>query len=163
MAVRTFTQPRSLNESLATVAVIKMSGADTNGVARSEASAKESQQSFPPDAQNPLASQRNKSQPGITFASQDKLPKLPIPELELSCKKYIAALRPLQSPKEHHDTLTAVHEFLKEDGPALQEKLKKYASGKANYIEQFCKLPQPCFSRLSFASSQFGLGGEIAI
>lgn len=144
MAVRTFTRPSSLNESLAT-ATIKMSGADANAPPRSEASAKDSTQSFPSEARNPLSHSTNpNSKPGITFAHQEKLPKLPIPELESSCTKYLAALKPLQSPKEHHDTELAVHDFLKQDGQNLQEKLKKYAAGKANYIEQFCELfPSP--------------------
>ncbi|KAF2264269.1 carnitine acetyl transferas-like protein [Lojkania enalia] len=137
MAVRTFTRPSSLNESLAN-GRLTMTGSEVNGVARSEASARESQQSFPSEAKEPLAHHTNPdSRPGITFAHQDKLPSLPIPELESSCKKYLAALKPLQSPKEHHDTIAALNDFLKSDGPLLQEKLKKYASGKANYIEQF--------------------------
>ncbi|KAF2736878.1 carnitine acetyl transferas-like protein [Polyplosphaeria fusca] len=137
MAVRTFTQPSSLNESLVASAV-KMSGSEVNGPARSEASARESTQTFSSEAMNPLAHHTNPdSRPGITFAHQDKLPALPIPELDSSCKKYLAALKPLQSPKEHHDTIASIHDFLKADGPALQEKLKKYATGKANYIEQF--------------------------
>ncbi|ORY01498.1 carnitine acetyl transferas-like protein [Clohesyomyces aquaticus] len=136
MTARTFTQPRSLDASLATV----MSGAEVNGngVARSMTAAKDSQQSYSAEAQNPLASHTNpESKPGITFAHQDKLPQLPIPDLEQSCKKYLKALKPLQSPKEYHDTAMSVQEFLKTDGPALQDKLKKYANGKANYIEQF--------------------------
>ncbi|KAF2471298.1 carnitine acetyl transferas-like protein [Lindgomyces ingoldianus] len=134
MAVRTFTQPRSLNESLATV----MSGTEVNGVVRSEAAAKESQQSYPAEAKDPLASHTNPhSKPGITFAHQDRLPKLPIPDLDKSCQKYLSALKPLQSPKEHHDTIMSVQEFVKSDGAVLQEKLKKYANGRANYIEQF--------------------------
>ncbi|OCL08755.1 carnitine acetyl transferas-like protein [Glonium stellatum] len=115
-----------------------MSTAHTNGVDRSEEAAKETSQSFPAEARDPLASHINpKSKPGITFAHQDKLPKLPIPDLESTCKKYLNALKPLQNPKEHHDTIMAVQEFLKSDGPDLHEKLKKYAVGKANYIEQF--------------------------
>jgi carnitine O-acetyltransferase len=124
MAARTFTQPSSLED----------------GTTRSHESAKNSTQSYPSEAQAPLASHTNpNSRPGITFAHEDNLPKLPIPELDSSCKKYIAALRPLQSGKEHSDTVHSVNDFLKTDGPVLQEKLKKYASGKANYIEQFCK------------------------
>lgn len=75
---------------------------------------------------------------GVTFAQQDSLPKLPIPDLESTCRKYIDALAPLQSPKEQEETKAAVREFLKLDGPALQEKLQKYASSQTSYIEQFC-------------------------
>lgn len=141
MAVRTFTHPSSLEDTL--VKAAKMSGSEVNGATRSEASARESTQSYPSEAQAPLASHTNpNSRPGITFAHEESLPKLPIPELDSSCKKYIAALKPLQSAKEHNDTVHSVNEFLKAEGPVLQEKLKKYASGKANYIEQFCKYAQ---------------------
>ncbi|KAG6123476.1 hypothetical protein E4U13_005963 [Claviceps humidiphila] len=74
---------------------------------------------------------------GITFAAQDKLPKLPIPHLASTCDKYLEALRPLQSPRERAETEHAVKDFLSTDGPDLQEKLKKYARGKTSYIEQF--------------------------
>ncbi|CAI6330393.1 unnamed protein product [Periconia digitata] len=137
MAVRTFTQPSSLDGTLVSTSVT-MSSSEVNGSIRSEASARDSTASFPSEAKDPLGHHTNpNSRPGITFAHQDKLPKLPIPELESSCKKYLAALKPLQSPKEHNDTTIAVQDFLKADGPVLHEKLKKYASGKANYIEQF--------------------------
>lgn len=76
---------------------------------------------------------------GITFAAQDKLPKLPIPELASTCKKYIEALKPLQTPREQSDTQQAVDDFLSNEGPELQEKLMQYAQGKTSYIEQFCK------------------------
>jgi carnitine O-acetyltransferase len=75
---------------------------------------------------------------GITFAHQDSLPKLPIPPLETTCQKYLDVLCPLQTPREHEETKAAVEEFLKADGPNLQEKLKEYASSKTSYIEQFC-------------------------
>lgn len=137
MAARTFTHPSSLNESLATAT---MSSTKENGAGRSMEAAKDAQQAFSAEAKAPLANSTNpNSKPGITFASQDTLPKLPIPELDSSCTKYLAALKPLQTPKEHNDSKHAVDDFLKSDGAALQEKLKKYASGKANYIEQFCK------------------------
>ncbi len=122
-----------------------MSTTQPNGPLRSMEAAKEAQDNFSKEAQSPLANSNNpNSKPGITFASQDKLPKLPIPELDSSCKKYLAALKPLQSAKEHSDTQHSVEDFLKGDGAILQEKLKKYASGKANYIEQFCKSCPDC-------------------
>ncbi|GJD01845.1 choline/Carnitine O-acyltransferase [Colletotrichum higginsianum] len=76
---------------------------------------------------------------GVTFAGQDKLKHLPIPELDVTAQKYLTALKPLQSAREHSETTQAVHEFLKNDGPLLQEKLKAYAQNKTSYIEQFCK------------------------
>lgn len=86
----------------------------------------------------PLANHGVKHQPGITFAAQDKLPKLPIPELEGTLNKYVKVLKPLQSKKEQAHTASAVQEFLRKDGSDLQERLKKYATGKTSYIEQFC-------------------------
>jgi len=123
---RTFTQPQSLNESLATMS--------QNG------NAKEATQAFPKESREPLASHTNpKSRPGVTYAAQDKLAKLPIPDLEASCKRYVSALEPLQSRREHQDTKAAVAEFLRSEGPELHERLKKYATGKSSYIEQFCE------------------------
>jgi carnitine O-acetyltransferase len=87
----------------------------------------------------PMATHNSKQDGGITFAAQDKLPKLPIPELESSLKKYLRALKPLQTPREHSDSRQAVEDFLRTDGPELQEKLRNYAQGKSSYIEQFCK------------------------
>ena len=107
---------------------------------RSEANAKEATQSFNKKDLNPITDNGDsKSKPGITFAAQDKLPKLPIPDLEATCKKYLASLDPLQNSREHHDSVRAIDEFLKTDGPVLQEKLKTYAEGQTSYIEQFCK------------------------
>jgi carnitine O-acetyltransferase len=74
---------------------------------------------------------------GITFASQDSLPKLPIPDLKSTAQKYLEALKPLQSPREHSETRQAVEDFLRGDGPNLQEKLENYAESKTSYIEQF--------------------------
>ena len=76
---------------------------------------------------------------GMTFANQDSLPRLPIPDLEVTCKKYLETLQPLQTAREHEDSKSAVREFLMSGGPELQEKLKKYATSKSSYIEQFCR------------------------
>lgn len=113
---------------------------------RSHDAAKESANGYSNKERAPLAASKDPmSKPGITFASQDKLPKLPIPDLESSCKKYITALQPLQTPREHAETESAVHDFLRAEGPELQERLKKYATGKSSYIEQFCKYsPRIC-------------------
>ncbi|KAK4505270.1 hypothetical protein PRZ48_003233 [Zasmidium cellare] len=105
---------------------------------RSEANAKETTQSFAKEKRDPLGSEPlTNTAPGITFAAQDKLPKLPIPDLEATCKRYLASLYPLQNAREHSETERAVHEFLRTDGPDLQEKLKTYSEGKSSYIEQF--------------------------
>lgn len=108
---------------------------------RSEANAKETAQSFAKERRDPLGNDLlTTSGPGITFAAQDKLPKLPIPDLEATCKRYLESLYPLQNAREHAETERAIHEFLRTDGPELQDKLKMYSEGKSSYIEQFCKV-----------------------
>ncbi|KAM5531138.1 hypothetical protein V8D89_015205 [Ganoderma adspersum] len=72
-----------------------------------------------------------------TFARQGELPKLPIPPLEETCRRYLRALEGLQDPKEHEETKRAVDDFLQHDGPRVQERLKEYAKDKASYIEEF--------------------------
>jgi len=109
---------------------------------RSLEGAKKISDSFPKDQRDPLASNQPNYRQGITFAAQGKLPKLPIPELDSTMTKYLTALKPLQTPREHAETQQAVDEFLKSEGPELQEKLKKYATGKTSYIEQFCNCCQ---------------------
>lgn len=120
--------PESLNESRPV----------TDHHERSLESAKKANEQFTPEERNPLLDQSSKERPGITFAAQSKLPKLPIPELEDTLKKYLTAVKPLQTAREHAETQQAAAEFLKDEGPELQEILKKYADGKTNYIEQFC-------------------------
>ncbi|WFD07931.1 carnitine O-acetyltransferase [Malassezia vespertilionis] len=77
------------------------------------------------------------SQEKQTFAQQDKLPKLPIPDLEESCKKYLKSLEPLQTFEQHAASKAAVAEFLQNEGPKLQEELIEYAKTKHSYIEEF--------------------------
>lgn len=62
-----------------------------------------------------------------TMALQDKLPNLPIPSLEDTCKRYLRALEALQDEKEHAATKAAVEEFLANDGPKLHQALLEYA------------------------------------
>lgn len=137
MAARKFTMSKPLDETLASADSHK---SDIVVPQRSNEAARDNHKSFPAEAKSPLANDTNKmSKPGITFASQDKLPKLPIPELDASLKKYLQALEPLQTETEHRETKAAVDDFLNHEGPQLQERLKKYAVGKSSYIEQFCE------------------------
>lgn len=132
--VRIFTLPKSIGETLSPSVShtppprsVPINGYVPNGIPKHK------------QAPNSMGVNENRSYPGVTFAQQDKLPKLPIPELAGTCDKYLAALKPLQSPREHSDTKQAVQEFLNNEGPELQEKLKRYAEGRTSYIEQFCK------------------------
>ncbi|KAK6583670.1 hypothetical protein PZA11_003400 [Diplocarpon coronariae] len=124
---------KSLNESLAQPDVPQAS----HDIGRSHGEAKRATDEYSKDQKNPLGSDQPNQKAGITFAAQDKLPKLPIPDLEGTTSKYLAALKPLQSSREHADTQQAVDDFLRAEGPELQERLKKYANGKTSYIEQF--------------------------
>lgn len=117
--------PKSLNESLAS------SQPPVSDTDRSSLNG--------PEQNDSLSQQGSERKSGITFAAQNKLPKLPIPDLESTCQKYLDVLKPLQSNQEQSDTAAAVKEFLKGEGPELQMRLKKYATGKTSYIEQFCK------------------------
>lgn len=135
MTVRTFTMPKSLNESLAN-SQPPVSDADRG-------SPKSTQQQYSPSQREPLANHGVKQKPGITFAAQDKLPKLPIPDLESTLQKYRDVLKPLQSRREQEETRAATEDFLKSDGVELQARLKKYATGKTSYIEQFCVSAEP--------------------
>lgn len=142
--VRTFRSPQPLGETL--VATQSLPGRLTNiprsipdlpKALRSGTAPKTSQwdreyKKFPMADHNDA-----KKTGGITYAHQDSLPKLPIPELSSTLKKYITALKPLQTPREHSETKHAVEEFAKHNGPELQEKLEKYAQRKTSYIEQF--------------------------
>ena len=67
-----------------------------------------------------------------TFAHQSRLPKLPIPPLEDTCKRYLRALEALQTPHEHEETRKAVQEFLEDPelGPRIQRKLIEWAKNK---------------------------------
>lgn len=112
MAVRIFTKPDSLEEKLAV-------RGQTNGTMEDK-------------LKNPSGSPVE-----TTFGHQDNLPKLPIPDLEHSCENYLSCLRPLQTAREHQNTQAAVRNFLAFKGPELNERLKKYATGKTSYIEQF--------------------------
>ncbi|KAI1381541.1 choline/Carnitine O-acyltransferase [Hypoxylon crocopeplum] len=130
--VRIFTMPKSLGETLSASSSTSKPLSTQERISERPAS--------PELKSRALAMETIPEKPkegGITFASQDSLPKLPIPELEHTCKKYLAALKPLQGPREHAETKLAIQEFLKKDGPELQRKLQEYAVGRTSYIEQF--------------------------
>jgi len=136
-AIRHFAMSKSLSESLAKPGKHQPNNASDTG--RSLDQARRTEDGFSKSEKDPLGSDKPDFKQGITFAAQEKLPKLPIPDLDESMHKYLKALKPLQSGREHAETQQAVEEFLKGEGPDLQEKLKKYATGKTSYIEQFCR------------------------
>ncbi|EFX06125.1 carnitine acetyl transferase [Grosmannia clavigera kw1407] len=142
--VRTFTAPKPLGESLSSAASIA-TNLQSPYIPRSvptypdipRYNAGGSRAQIKPSSMSAYVNDQAGGNGGITFAHQDSLPKLPIPELESTLQKYLTVLRPLQTTREHAETRIAVEEFLRQDGPELQEKLKKYAEGRTSYIEQF--------------------------
>lgn len=74
----------------------------------------------------------------MTFEYQDQLLKLPIPDLDETCKNYLSVLRPLQTEKEYEKTVEAVNKFLKDgSGRYLDSELRKFSETRNSYIEQF--------------------------
>ena len=79
----------------------------------------------------------------ITYAHQEKLPRLPIPTLEETLDKFPMFLEALQTPKEHEETKRVVQEFKNGVGPKLQQALLEYdkegyESGEfGSYVEEF--------------------------
>lgn len=133
MAARKFKMPSSLDESIA------KSQPPVSEPERPSCENIRESFTFTPAQKEPLAQDGVEKKPGITFAAQDDLPRLPIPELESTLHKYRAVLEPLQTKKEQSDTAAAVQGFLKSEGAELQMRLKKYATGKTSFIEQFCE------------------------
>lgn len=74
---------------------------------------------------------------GVTWSNQHILPKLPVPSLEDSCRRYLRALEGLQDPADHVQTTAIVNDFLKGEGPEWQRKLEAYNKGEVSYIESF--------------------------
>jgi len=89
-----------------------------------------------------LKSSVSNSNSAITYASQDSLPRLPIPELESTLYKFKARLEALQDEEERTETARVVEEFLENEGPVLQEALQEYdregcAEQIGSYVEEF--------------------------
>ena len=136
---RYFARPKSLDETLNPPT--GTNGTHVNMPSTKEKpspeAAKETTESYAQKEQEPMSNKKDSSKQGITFAAQDKLPKLPIPDLDHTMKKYLETLVPLQSSQEHNETKAAVRDFVDHEGKDLQDRLKKYATGKTSYIEQF--------------------------
>lgn len=105
----------------------------------SESEATASSQGIPLSARN---LQRLKTK-GLTYASQDKLPRLPIPDLQVTLEKFKDRLEALHDERQHAETARVVQEFLLGDGPVLQKALQEYEAegleaGKiGSYVEEF--------------------------
>ena len=54
-----------------------------------------------------------------TFHFQDSLPRLPIPKLEDTCRRYLDAQKPLLTPEQYEETKQLVDKFQKREGPGM--------------------------------------------
>ena len=54
-----------------------------------------------------------------TFHFQDSLPRLPIPKLEDTCRRYLDAQKPLLTPEQYEETKQLVNKFQKREGPGM--------------------------------------------
>lgn len=73
-----------------------------------------------------------------TYSLQETLQSLPIPDLHETCGNYLNVLRPLQTEKEHQNTVAAVERFLKSPiSEHLDTELRAYSKSRNSYIEQF--------------------------
>jgi carnitine O-acetyltransferase len=70
-----------------------------------------------------MSSKKESPKQGVTFAGQDKLPKLPIPDLDSTLKKYLESLSALQTSREQDESKAACQDFLEGEGKDLQDKL----------------------------------------
>lgn len=80
---------------------------------------------------------------GVTFANQDKLPRLPIPNLEETANKLLQFLEALQTTQQKLRAQEEVLGFLRGEGPRLQKLLREYERNGisegvlGSYIEEF--------------------------
>lgn len=58
-----------------------------------------------------------------TYHFQDSLPRLPVPKLEDTCRRYLDAQKPLLTPEQYEETKCLVEKFQKQDGPGLNTEL----------------------------------------
>lgn len=58
-----------------------------------------------------------------TYHYQDSLPRLPIPKLDDTCRRYLDAQKPLLTPEQYEETKRVVEKFQKQDGPSLNAEL----------------------------------------
>lgn len=71
-----------------------------------------------------------------TIANPPSLPRLPLPTLEDTCKRYLKSVAPLLHPSELEVTKKNVQDLLVNSGPKLHAELEKLASG-SGYPESF--------------------------
>eukprot|EP00002_Diphylleia_rotans_P020437 TRINITY_DN3965_c0_g1_i1.p1 TRINITY_DN3965_c0_g1~~TRINITY_DN3965_c0_g1_i1.p1 ORF type:complete len:661 (+),score=166.79 TRINITY_DN3965_c0_g1_i1:47-2029(+) len=76
---------------------------------------------------------------GNTFVYQQSMPRLPIPALESTLKKYLRVVQPLLTAEEFAETTRKVQSFLKNEGKPLHNELlaRDKANLESSYIYPF--------------------------
>ncbi|CAG5116701.1 unnamed protein product, partial [Candidula unifasciata] len=74
-----------------------------------------------------------------TFSVEQSLPKLPVPPLEQTLKKYLDTCYPLLTEEQYKSTQEIVNRFLKNEGPALQKLLEERARKEVNWLSEWWK------------------------
>lgn len=76
---------------------------------------------------------------GDLFKYQSQLPKLPVPTLQETCKKYLRTVEPFLSEAQLKSTTAIVEEFARPggQGEALQLRLEEFAQGKDNWLAEY--------------------------
>ncbi|WP_410596908.1 choline/carnitine O-acyltransferase [Amycolatopsis sp. lyj-23] len=74
-----------------------------------------------------------------TFGNEDRLPRVPLPTLEDSGRRFLEWCAPLLTPDELAETEAAVAEFLAGPGPELQARLEEYdrSPGVRSWLDTF--------------------------
>ncbi|MCJ1309293.1 Carnitine O-acetyltransferase mitochondrial [Agyrium rufum] len=82
---------------------------------------------------------REDNSQGAMLRFEDSLPKLPVPTLEETAKRYIKSVHPLLNSSEFETTKKAVEDFVKPGsiGETLQSRLKERASKQKNWIYEW--------------------------
>ena len=74
-----------------------------------------------------------------TFGNEDRLPRVPVPTLADSGRRFLEWCAPLLTPDEFAETEAAVAEFLAGPGPELQARLEEYdrSPGVRSWLDTF--------------------------
>ncbi|WP_167384869.1 choline/carnitine O-acyltransferase [Amycolatopsis tolypomycina] len=74
-----------------------------------------------------------------TFGNEDRLPRVPVPTLEDSRRRFLEWCAPLLTPEELAETEAALAEFLAGPGPELQARLEEYdrSPGVRSWLDTF--------------------------
>eukprot|EP01137_Pigoraptor_chileana_P035371 Opistho-2@29268 len=93
-----------------------------------------------------------------TLQYQDQLPRLPVPNLEETCSKYLASVRPVVNDADYEETSRVVNDFKRPGGAGerLHVKLVERAKEHRNWLEEwwenlaYLDWREPCAVNVNF-------------